>query len=152
MPADTQTYGRHDLCHARECEPTMKTLHIKLKAIPEDEESLFAGPETVDSEEFRIRNSDIRNTIQSILNNYEDSRTLSYLVSLRIDSILFQKPRPEEDGTRWFVIKRHTPDVIWPSFTYFVPDSLNTIEWYVALESEYVKSLIERGELVIEFK
>ena len=129
-----------------------KALHVKVKAIPEDKESFFVGPETVDGEEFKVKTSDLEDVIHSIERIPSDVEQLGHLVSLRIDSLRFGTPRPEEDGTRWFIIKRHTPNQIWPSFTYFGSKCINTIEWHVALKSKKLRSLIEKGELVVEFR
>lgn len=126
-------------------------LNIRVRAIPESDDSLFAGPERIDSREFRIKNSEIRDVISSILKNKADTIEISKLIAHKIESLRFGTPRPEEDGTSWRIAERHTPDELWPSFTYFVLDSLSTIEWHVALESQHVRSLIKNGELKIDF-
>lgn len=129
-----------------------KTLHIKVRAIPEDKESLFVGPERVDSDEFRVKTSELEDVIHSIESNPSDAEELSHLVARRIESVRFDTPRPDEGATSWFIIKRHTPDRIWPSFTYFGAHCFNTIEWHVALKRKRLQSLIEQGDLVVEFR
>lgn len=128
-----------------------KKLSVKVRRISEDKKTCFIGPERVDGELFEVKTEDLSHVISSINSDHSDSDKLSQLLALHIQSAAFDTPRPIEDGTVWEVIRSHTPEDVWPSFTYFSPPVLETIQWHVALNSPQIQELIKDGILEIIF-
>ncbi|WP_346906427.1 hypothetical protein [uncultured Roseibium sp.] len=126
-------------------------ISIKIRKIKEEYEGFFVEPEEIDGEIYELRNSDLINIINFINKNDEDVSLIAEDLLRDLDSILNDLPRPEKTGIVWQVIKRHAPDPLWPSITYFGPAVVRQIVWHVSLENPKIKNLIDLNILRIEY-
>ena len=129
----------------------MASKQIQAPILPQDDDTVLFGPETVDGEVFALTGKDIHQVVASIRANEEDRNAMSDQLMKNLRAAFSGHAKPEPNEIEDKIIQKHISKEKWPSFDFFAPYTFEMLRWNVLFDEKSILNFTKDNNITIEF-